>query len=208
VFFVCFLLVFLLVLFSASALTKQTVIFQGDSYNFSDKNVTLIDIGEDIIIVCVNNQKGIVSDDEYFNGVEFDIKDIKTDYIDVILKTDCSDCVCDEDCMNDKCFVYDNTVDISNNDMGNNIDNGNIDNNGLIDDQEGNINGTVESGCFNEDECNDSDDNTVDNCINHKCYNILVEKVNKNKINPLLFFSLFLFILFVFILSLLLLKKR
>ena len=98
------ILVFLVSLLCVSALTEETVLFNGESFSFSDKNVTLIAIGEDDIVVCVNNEKGIVDDGESFNRVEFNIDKIHDDYVELKLKTDCSDCVCDESCSNSLCF--------------------------------------------------------------------------------------------------------
>ncbi|MBU2634197.1 MAG: hypothetical protein KJ674_03045 [Nanoarchaeota archaeon] len=99
------ILVFLVCLFSVSALTEEVVLFQGQSFTFSDKNITLMGIGEDSIVACVNNQKGIIDETEIFNGVEFELDKLEDNYVEMTLKTDCNDCVCDESCGNNLCIL-------------------------------------------------------------------------------------------------------
>ena len=104
------IIVFLVSLFSVSALTKETVLVPNQSFNFSDKNVTLIAIGEDNIVVCVNNKKEIISDTKAMNGVNIDLAWVRTKDAKLNLKfADCKDCDygnwdnldCFDECVND-----------------------------------------------------------------------------------------------------------
>ncbi|MFH1209162.1 MAG: hypothetical protein V1663_00010 [archaeon] len=186
---VLILIVLLISLNGVYAFTEQIVIFKGDSFLMSNKNVTLIDVfeDEDTIVVCVNNQKAIVSNGETFNGVKFDIEDIKDNYIDVYLKTTCTDCICDENCLNDRCFNYVVYNQSNVNNLSNEVE---------------------QVQCYSDEDCVDGKDNTVDNCINSKCYNLLIEDIEGKEENPIAYISFFLFLLFALILGLFLLKKR
>lgn len=184
------IIVFLVSLFSVSALTKDTVLVPDQSFNFSDKNVTLIAIGEDNIVVCVNNKKGILEDGEFLNGVEFQINNIQSNYVELTLKTSCNNCVCDVSCENNLCFTS------------------------VIEEEalEENI---TEMECELDDDCNDNNVDTLDKCINNKCvYANKVDNIEdkgiiageERKANPVVYLSLFL--LLVLILVIFLLKKR
>ena len=187
------IIVFLVSLFSVSALTKETVLVPNQSFNFSDKNVTLIAIGEDNIVVCVNNKKGILEDGEFLNDVEFQINNIQINYVELTLKTGCDNCVCDENCNNNLCFAS------------------------VIEEEvlEENI---TEVECISDDDCNDNNVNTLYKCENNKCvYGYSVDGNfedkgiivgEEKKANPVVYLSLFLFLLLVLILVIFLLKKR
>lgn len=186
------IIIFLVSLFSVSALTKDTVLIPNQSFNFSDKNVTLIAIGEDNIVVCVNNKKGIVEDGDFFNNVEFQINNIQSNYVELTLKTSCNDCVCDVSCENNLCFAS------------------------IIEEEalEENI---TEVECELDDDCNDNNINTLDKCIDNKCvYTNIEDNIEdkgiiageERKANPVAYLSLSLFLLLVLILVIFLLKKR
>ena len=88
----------------------ETVEFEvEDSYLIKDKNVTLLDINydEDKVILCINNQKSIFSDDKdkYFNNMQIDVKSINDDKAKIRIERSCSNCVCDDSCKNDLCVV-------------------------------------------------------------------------------------------------------
>tara|TARA_Y100000310_G_scaffold343159_1_gene449547 strand:- start:60230 stop:60724 length:495 start_codon:yes stop_codon:yes gene_type:complete len=88
----------------------ETIEFEvGDSYLIKDKNVTLLDINydEDKVILCINNQKSIFSDDKdkYFNNMQIDVKSINDDKAKIRIERACSNCACGDSCKNDLCVV-------------------------------------------------------------------------------------------------------
>lgn len=147
------LLLILLVIPLAVALTETHFFFVGDSFEVSGKNVTLIAIGEndeeDVLVVCINNQKGIVNDNQEFNGVEFNFETIMDNYAELKLKFPSSG-TCDESCSNDLCFSeYQQTQEEP-----------------TVNDETEEI---TESGCSINTECNDNNENTLDKCIENIC---------------------------------------
>lgn len=99
-----FFLIFCIILVSAK--TEKTTLKIGDSLLIKGSNVTLIDTDdkEDKIIVCINNQKSIVSNEKIVNGVRVEILNVYNNYSRLRLENPCRDCICDESCSNELCF--------------------------------------------------------------------------------------------------------
>ncbi|MAH07561.1 hypothetical protein CMI38_04915 [Candidatus Pacearchaeota archaeon] len=89
------LLILVLLLPIGEAKTK-TFTFQRDgSEVIEDINVTLLDFDkkENKVIVCVNNKKGIISNDKKINGVYFEIKKYEGETVKMSLEVECNECV-------------------------------------------------------------------------------------------------------------------
>src|SRR3989344_1604497 len=104
-------LIFLVILLPLASAAKISLLIN-QSYTKDGRNITLLDINKDKILVCVNNEKGIVSKDklETVNDVSIDIKNIYTDRIRAELKVYCTDCKCNSDCNNTLCSNYDHKI--------------------------------------------------------------------------------------------------
>ncbi len=118
------LLILVLLLPLGEARTK-TFTFQRDQSELIENiNVTLLDFDrkEDKVIVCVNNRKGIVSEDKRINGVYFEIKKYEGETVKMSLEGDCDECEvgdnleCYDECrVNEDCDDFnDETIDSCN----------------------------------------------------------------------------------------------
>lgn len=103
------LLIFLLLIniFYAYAEVERVTLFNGQSFLFDGKNVTLVDSSEDSVIICVNRQKDIVSEGKTVNGVLIELVESNEGDARLKLDYDCQDdCRCDGDeCNNNACFI-------------------------------------------------------------------------------------------------------
>jgi len=175
--------------FLVLAKTETVEMKEGESFEIKDKNVTLIkfDPENDKIIVCVNNEKAIVSDelDKSVNGVTIHIKSVKIDYAKIELTRSCtsSKCSCEEtseDCSNVECFNecdYDSECDDGDEDT--------------LDFCTGSpkkcVNNPIEKQveCVKDAECDDANDCTIDKCVDGECIHddiigcVLDEEVDK-----------------------------
>jgi len=187
------ILLFILIIPLASALMETHVFFIGDSFETSGKNVTLIAIGEDsdeedVLVVCINNQEIIISDEDNINGLEFTFEDIQSNYAELKIKFPSSG-ECDASCSNELCFSEEIPLEDSENDTV------------LLDPE-----------CTSNLGCNDGDVCTTDSCLEDKCsyetiqdcgYIIGEEKDNSD----LMTFSSILLILVVVLIIILIFKK-
>jgi len=80
----------------------------GQSFLFDGKNVTLVDSSEDSVIICVNGEKTIISNQKTVNGVIIDLVDSDESQAKLRLDYECNkDCECNEDeCSNNICFRF------------------------------------------------------------------------------------------------------
>jgi len=188
------LLLFVLFLIPLAIATTETyVFFIGDSFDLPGKNITLIAIGDegDNIVICVNNQKEIIQDDQIFNEVEFNFKDIENNYAELEVKAPSSG-VCDDSCSNNLCFSNDPELQ-DENETQNEI---------ILTDQE----------CTSDSECDDGDSCTIDSCTNTLCSSEQISDcgfiVGEEKDNTaLMVFSSILLILVIILLIILVFKK-
>lgn len=85
----------MLLILPVSYAKTQTFTFQKDQSEVIENiNVTLLDFNkkEEKIVVCVNNQRGIVVDDKRVNGVYFEIKRFDSTGVKMTLEADCDEC--------------------------------------------------------------------------------------------------------------------
>ncbi len=102
------LIMFILILMSvAYSDTERVTLFNGQSFLFDGKNVTLVDSSEDSVIVCVNGQKDIVSEGKTINGMLVELVDSNEGDARLKLDYDCQDdCICDgHECNNNACLI-------------------------------------------------------------------------------------------------------
>ncbi len=58
------------------ARTEEVELRSGESYSFDGRNITLLELDtkDDKVVICVNNEKIIISDDRYIKGINIDLK--------------------------------------------------------------------------------------------------------------------------------------
>jgi len=188
------LLLLLFIVPLANALVITEVFFIGDSFEALGRNITLMGIGgdNDTLVICVNNQKAIVRDEELFNSVEFNFQNIENNYAQIELNFPSSG-ECDESCSNTLCFLSgqepQNETEL--NDM----------------EQE-----ETEAGCTINSECNDNNECTADSCLEDICSHEPVSDcgyiVGKERENSFLMnFGIILMIIVIVLLIILIFKK-
>ena len=89
-----FLIILLLLVPLALAKSESVTLYKGKSEIIENNNLTLLDFDkeDEKMVVCVNNQKGIVSDDRKIGEVHIDIRSFESEGVRVILDSDCDDC--------------------------------------------------------------------------------------------------------------------
>ena len=97
---------FLIVISTAFALTEYPTLKPGESYLIKDRNVTLIGISydENSILLCINNEKAIVSDSTTVNKVSVSLRSVDNAQARLKLEYKCSNCICSNDCSNKLCI--------------------------------------------------------------------------------------------------------
>ena len=105
--------VFLVMVVFALAKTETVKFGKMDSYELKDKNITVItyDEEDDKVILCVNGERAIVSEDrdKTVNGLLIHIREVKQSYAKLEISRTCSGskCSCEkvgEECDNTPCF--------------------------------------------------------------------------------------------------------
>jgi len=94
-------------LFSAQfslAKTQTITLDRSQSTVIEGINVTLMDFvkKDKKALVCVNDEKAIISDDKRINGVYFEVSSFRSDGVKFVLDADCDDCIESD---NSKCFL-------------------------------------------------------------------------------------------------------
>ncbi len=104
---VILLLVLLCLVSIAFAKTEYHTFSIGESFVFDDKLITLLGIDDDDekALVCVNNMKAIIGENEKtVNDVVLDGRDFTDDDVELRIEYDCkSTCNCDDDCQKETC---------------------------------------------------------------------------------------------------------
>jgi hypothetical protein len=207
------------------AKTETVELKEGESFEIKDKNLTLIkfDPEDDKVIVCVNNEKAIVSDriDKSVNGVTIHIKSVKNNYARLELTRRCtsSKCSCEkteEDCSNVECFHECNSDDDCD-------DKDETTNDFCRGSPRKCINIKIEQQeeCIIDFGCDDDNDCTIDKCISGTCTykiisncNISADEIKLGKIednekeNYIIVFFVVLFIAIIVLLFFNILKKN
>lgn len=99
-----FMIVLLLLIPISLAKTQTVVLNRGESTVIDGINVTLIDfIKKDRkVLICVNDEKTIISDDKRVNKVYIDMRSFRDEGVRLELEADCDDCIASD---NAKCFL-------------------------------------------------------------------------------------------------------
>ncbi len=92
----------------AYADTERITLLPGQSFLFDGKNISLIDTSPDSIIICVNGEKTIISDEKTISDVLIGVSDSSESDARLRIEYDCSkDCKCDgNECNNNACFRF------------------------------------------------------------------------------------------------------
>src|SRR3989344_6686931 len=102
------LIILLLIIPISLAKTEKITLYPGMSKLIENSNITLISLDEknNKAVVCINNEKKILTEDtdKTVGKLIINAKNIKLDYVEFELKSDCKDCTCTSDCSNDLCF--------------------------------------------------------------------------------------------------------
>ena len=110
-----YLMLILLVLILPLASAVRVDLFLNQSYSKYDKNITLIDISKNKALVCINNEKAILSEEKpkTVNDVNFEVKQVFSDKIKVEIKVYCQEnCECTDLCSNSECLENFNNKEI------------------------------------------------------------------------------------------------
>ena len=187
---IVFLLTFLFVILTVTAATERITLNKGESLFLNQKNITLLnaDFKNDNVLICVNNQKAIVSDEEMVNGARIEIKDVideGTAELEIEVES-CNDdsCKCTIDCTNNLCITTSSEPPEDECYTDSDCD----DNNDQTEDK---CEGTPKTctntliqpstDCANDEDCNDNDECTADRCINNECVHPKVECGSDNQ---------------------------
>ena len=102
------ILIILVVLLPLTSAVKVNI-FLNQSYSKDGRNVTLVDLTKDKALICINNEKAIISKDKLktIKDVSLELKNIYPDKIRVDVKVYCKDCVCGNSCNNIDCVSFD-----------------------------------------------------------------------------------------------------
>ena len=135
----------------------------GESYSLEGKNITLLDSVNGSMMLCINNEKFIVSKDKSISGVFIDFRRANYEEAFFKLKYTCGkDCQCDGDeCSNNLCPF--GIEELSNPNL-----------NGTIPDE----NEVSPLECFEDSSCDDGDVCTLDICGNGSCEHETVPECN------------------------------
>ncbi len=103
----------LCILLSSSVLAENVKLSVGESYLKYGVNITLAKLDKDYekAVICVNNEKQIMEDDQltYFRDARIELNDIdrhdRSIEFDVKLLGGCVGCICEGDCLNSDCKI-------------------------------------------------------------------------------------------------------
>ena len=99
--------IFLFLMPLSFAKTKTVILERGGSFVIEEINVTLIDYNKkrDKALVCVDNQRAILSDEKRVGEVYLEIISFRDDGVKIQLDADCDDCLVSD---NSECFTIKN----------------------------------------------------------------------------------------------------
>ena len=88
-----------------AAVTEYPELSKGESFLIKDRNITLLGISADSesILVCVNNEIGIISDSKTINSVGISLREIIDNKASLKISYKCPNCICSDDCSNKLC---------------------------------------------------------------------------------------------------------
>lgn len=114
-----------LVIFSVFVSARNIDLIIGYNYVIEDRNISLVRTLEDKVVICVNGEKSVVSEDipKYVNDVRVNLIRVRNNIATFDFSYNCRDeCFCEEGCDNSGCFgieeeVTENNLDIVTEDM-------------------------------------------------------------------------------------------
>ncbi len=145
--------IFLALPFTSAATVKDVTLDVGGSFLLDGKNITLVNSGDKSTLLCINQEKVIVSKDKRVQNIFVDYRSSDEQKARFKLEYDCGeDCDCDEDeCNNNLCIES------------------------IITKVKGNNTPEEELECTENSDCDDSDLCTSDFCTGNKC---IYQKIN------------------------------
>ena len=148
---IIFLACILFIPLSSAVPINDVTLNVGQSFLLDGKNITLARSSNDGTILCINNEKIIISKDKRVQGVFIDYRDSDYENARFKIEYDCNDdCVCDGDeCINDVCV--ESSLPIV-----------------LVEEE-------IEVECNEDFECNDDNSCTTDICFENNCVFNLIE---------------------------------
>jgi|SRR3989344_5338211 len=103
------LLIFFILVFIpiVAAMTEYPELKKGESFLIKDKNITLLGISMDSesVLVCVNNELGIISGSKTINNVGISLREITDNEASFKISYKCPNCVCSDGCSNELCSI-------------------------------------------------------------------------------------------------------
>ena len=100
-------LIVLLLIPIALARSETIELTKDESFLMEQFNLTLLNIDSEgeTVLLCVNGERGIVSNSKKINGLDIEVTRIRDDYAKLKIRSICEDCVCEgEDCGNFRCY--------------------------------------------------------------------------------------------------------
>lgn len=90
----------------AYAITEYATLNQNSSYIIKDKNITLLGISDDeeSVLICVNSEKAILSEDRTINNVYLSLRKVEDGSADIRIEYKCPNCFCSKECSNELCY--------------------------------------------------------------------------------------------------------
>jgi hypothetical protein len=179
------LLILIVYLAQVSAETTRAKLGIDQSILLKDRNLTIlgIDTKNDKVLACINGQRYILSEKLNIGDAYIELKNVKTDYVDLEFKVSCKKCSCIGDsCSNAACY----SLCKSDNDCNDNNDKTRDACTGLPKTcQNLPVNGKQ---CNAGSDCNDGNKCTTDICsVSHACINkeiggcLATEAIDNNK---------------------------
>lgn len=172
--------IFVLSIFSVYGKTVDLDLYLNQSYEGFGKNITLlnVDTKEDKAVICINQQKFIISNDRSIDNILLEIGSFKKDFVRMDISDGCDRCKCETNCDNSVCFdICDEDSDCETR------RNFNVECKGKPKDcvytaiiEEVPVKEVVKkTGCSKDSECDDGDKCTVDNCDEDECYHTKID---------------------------------
>ena len=115
-----YLMLILMVLLSVifvEAKTDYATLEVNDSFLFRGKNITLLSINsfDNKVVICINNEKAIISEDRNVNTIGVHLRDVDSDKVKFRFDNPCKDkeCECDDSCSNHLCTNPEKNVELA-----------------------------------------------------------------------------------------------
>ncbi len=116
-----FLVMLILNILLVSSAIEKITLKPGESYSSKDKNISLVRSSENYVILCVNQQKKILTRDQWFDNIYFDLINKDRNSVTMKINVDCKEnCICNGKCDNSECLLDKQTTLLEENKTENN----------------------------------------------------------------------------------------